>query len=87
MLGEPETPYGRLREKAKWQKGEIEKEKVQTSIFPQLPNPNCQPLTRGVETYAVNRLRCSLIGRRTQVVKGEVCKTSIHRFESGRRLN
>jgi hypothetical protein len=25
-------------------------------------------------------------GRRTQVAKGEVCKTSIHRFESGRRL-
>ena len=25
--------------------------------------------------------------RRTQVAKGEVCKTSIHRFESGRRLN
>ena len=24
--------------------------------------------------------------RRTQVAKGEVCKTSIHRFESGRRL-
>ncbi len=26
------------------------------------------------------------IWRRTQVAKGEVCKTSIHRFESGRRL-
>ena len=25
--------------------------------------------------------------RRTQVAKGEVCKTSIHRFESGRRLH
>jgi hypothetical protein len=25
--------------------------------------------------------------RRTQVAKGEVCKTSIHRFESGRRLS
>lgn len=24
--------------------------------------------------------------RCTQVVKGEVCKTSIHRFKSGRRL-
>jgi hypothetical protein len=26
------------------------------------------------------------IGRRTQVVKGEVCKTSMQRFESARRL-
>jgi hypothetical protein len=26
-------------------------------------------------------------GRRTQVVKGEVCKTSIQRFESARRLH
>ncbi len=25
-------------------------------------------------------------GRRTQVVKGEVCKTSMQRFESARRL-
>ena len=31
---------------------------------------------------------CYLIdgGRRTQVVKGEVCKTSMQRFESARRL-
>ena len=28
----------------------------------------------------------SFSGRRTQVVKGEVCKTSIQRFESARRL-
>jgi hypothetical protein len=28
-----------------------------------------------------------LVGRRTQVVKGEVCKTSMHRFESDRRLH
>jgi hypothetical protein len=27
MLGEPETPYGRLGEKAKWRKGEMEKER------------------------------------------------------------
>ena len=27
------------------------------------------------------------IGRRTQVVKGEVCKTSMQRFESARRLH
>jgi hypothetical protein len=26
------------------------------------------------------------LGRRTQVVKGEVCKTSMQRFESARRL-
>ena len=26
-------------------------------------------------------------GRRTQVVKGEVCKTSMQRFESARRLH
>jgi hypothetical protein len=26
------------------------------------------------------------LGRRTQVVKGAVCKTAIHRFKSGRRL-
>ena len=26
------------------------------------------------------------VGRRTQVVKGEVCKTSMQRFESARRL-
>ena len=28
-----------------------------------------------------------VIGRRTQVVKGEVCKTSMQRFESARRLH
>jgi hypothetical protein len=28
----------------------------------------------------------SELGRRTQVVKGEVCKTSMQRFESARRL-
>jgi hypothetical protein len=28
----------------------------------------------------------SKLGRRTQVVKGEVCKTSMQRFESARRL-
>ena len=28
----------------------------------------------------------SLLGRRTQVAKGEVCKTFIQRFESARRL-
>ena len=28
----------------------------------------------------------SFPGRRTQVVKGEVCKTSMQRFESARRL-
>ena len=27
------------------------------------------------------------MGRRTQVVKGEVCKTSMQRFESARRLH
>ena len=27
------------------------------------------------------------VGRRTQVVKGEVCKTSMQRFESARRLH
>ena len=27
------------------------------------------------------------LGRRTQVVKGEVCKTSMQRFESARRLH
>ena len=29
---------------------------------------------------------CELFWRRTQVVKGEVCKTFIQRFESARRL-
>ena len=29
----------------------------------------------------------SKLGRRTQVVKGEVCKTSMQRFESARRLH
>jgi hypothetical protein len=29
----------------------------------------------------------SELGRRTQVVKGEVCKTSMQRFESARRLH
>src|SRR5919198_4855698 len=28
-----------------------------------------------------------ILGRRTQVVKGEVCKTSMQRFESARRLH
>ena len=28
-----------------------------------------------------------MLGRRTQVVKGEVCKTSMQRFESARRLH
>jgi hypothetical protein len=28
-----------------------------------------------------------LMGRRTQVAKGEVCKTSMQRFESARRLH
>ena len=28
-----------------------------------------------------------LKGRRSQVVKAAVCKTAIHRFESGRRLH
>jgi hypothetical protein len=30
---------------------------------------------------------CCSAGRRTQVAKGEVCKTSIQRFESARRLH
>lgn len=29
----------------------------------------------------------NFLGRRTQVVKGEVCKTSMQRFESARRLH
>ena len=38
-----------------------------------------------VETPTSHMLQYFL-GRRTQVVKGEVCKTSMRRFESARRL-
>ena len=41
---------------------------------------------RFVDTFRRRTYVTARIGRRTQVVKGEVCKTSMHRFESGRRL-
>ncbi len=54
--------------------------------LPHLPNPHSQSPMRGVEIYLVDTIRYAGSWRRTQVVKGAVCKTAIHRFESGRRL-
>ncbi len=56
-------------------------------VTPQVYAPRgCPSLDTGVESA-----QCSASNRqyrrRTQVAKGEVCKTSIHRFESGRRLS
>jgi hypothetical protein len=45
--------------------------------------PSLDTGTESAQCSAANRQ----YRRRTQVAKGEVCKTSIHRFESGRRLS
>lgn len=39
------------------------------------------------ESAASNTMSGASMRRRTQVAKGEVCKTSIQRFESARRLH
>ncbi len=67
-------------------------------VFRSIPFTATDPLTTvgpsssgrtpdfGSENRGSNPRGPAKSGRRTQVVKGEVCKTSIHRFESGRRL-